>query len=70
MIKNNLYRWEPTNLQIDEIILAAYTNHSNRCFAYINSLDCPPQYIADMLTDLDESIMNSNPKFKGITSNL
>ena len=70
MPKNNFNRWEPTKLQIDEIILPAYTNLSKRCLAYIKELDYPPQYIADMLRDLAEAIMTSYPEFKGNNSTL
>ena len=67
---NNINRWEPTKLQIDNIILPAYTYLSKRCVAYINELECPPQYIADMLRDLAEAIMYSYPEFKGNSSDL
>ena len=58
---NNTNKWEPTKLQIDEIILPAYTSLSKKCVSYINQLDCPPQYIADMLRDLADAIMTSYP---------
>ena len=64
MQKKNLNRWEPTKLQIDEIILPAYTNLSKSCAAYIRELECPPQYIADMLRDLADAIMTSYPEVK------
>ena len=70
MSEKNTNRWEPTKLQIDEIILPAYTDLSKRCVTYIKQLECPPQYIADMLRDLDEVIMNSYPKFNGNNSDL
>ena len=64
MDKNITNRWEPTNLQIDDTILPAYTDLSNRCVAYINELECPTQYIADMVRDLADAIMTSYPKDK------
>ncbi len=64
MNKNNINRWEPTKLQIDDIILPDYTYLSNRCVTYINELECSPQYIADMLRDLADAIMTSYPKVK------
>ena len=64
MSKSNLNRWEPTKKQIDEIILPAYYDLSKRCISFINELDCPPQYISDMLKDLDEAIMTSYPEYK------
>ena len=62
MSNKNTNRWEPTKLQIDEIILPAYTDLSKRCVSYIKQLDCPPQYIADMLSDLANAIMTSYPE--------
>ena len=70
MIKNNLYRWEPTNLQINKIILPAYTDLYKRCVSYINDLDCSNKYIADKSRDLAEAIMTPYPEFKGNTSDL
>jgi len=70
MDKKNINRWEPTKLQIDNIILPAYTDLSKRCVSYINELECPPQYIADMLRDLADAIMTSYPEVKNNSSNL
>ena len=64
MSKSNLNRWEPTKKQIDEIILPAYSDLSKRCVSFIKELDCPPQYISDMLKDLAEAIMTSYPEHK------
>ena len=64
MPEKNTNRWEPTNLQIDEIILPAYTDLSKTCVSYIKKLECPPQYIADMLRDLAGPIMTSYPEVK------
>ena len=68
MSKKNTNRWEPTKLQIDEIILPAYTDLSKRCVSYIKQLECPPQYIADMLRDLADAIMTSYPEVKNKNS--
>ena len=70
MDKDNINRWEPTKLQIDNIILPAYTELSKRCVSYIKELECPPQYIADMLRDLADEIMTSYPEVKDNSSNL
>ena len=70
MSKNNYNRWEPTKKQIDNVILPAYTDLSKRCVSYIRELECPPQYIADMLRDLADAIMNSYPEVKDNNSNL
>ena len=68
MSEKNTNRWGPTKLDIDEIILHAYTNLSKRCVSYIKKLDCPPQYIADMLRDLADAIMTSYPEVKNKNS--
>ena len=70
MDKNNFNRWEPTKQQIDDIILPAYTDLSKRCVSYIKELECPPQYIADMLRDLADGIMTSYPEVKNNSPNL
>ena len=64
MSPKNLNRWEPTKLQIDKIILPAYTDLSKKCVSYINQLDCPTQNIADILRDISDAIMNSYPVIK------
>ena len=68
MSEKNTNRWEPTKLQIDEIILPAYTDLSKRCVFYIKQLECPPRYIADMLRDLADAIMTSYPEVKNNSS--
>ena len=68
MSEKNNNRWEPTKLQIDEIILPAYTELSKRCVSYIKKLECPTQYIADMLRDLADAIMTSYPEVKNENS--
>ena len=57
-------RWGLSKLQIDEIILPAYTDLSKRFVSYIKQLECPPQYIADILKDLADANMTSYPKVK------
>ena len=41
MSNKNTNRWEPTKLQIDEIILPAYTDLPKRIVAYIKEIECP-----------------------------
>ncbi len=64
MNKNITNRWQPTKRQIDDIILPAYSDLSKKCVSYIKELECPPQYIADMLRDLAEAIMTSYPEIQ------
>ena len=61
MLNNNTNKSEPTKFQIDEIILTAYTDLSKICFSYIKQLNCPLQYIADMLRDLADAKLTSYP---------
>ena len=68
MSEKNPNRWEPTKYQIDDIILDAYADLSKRSFSYIKKLECPPQYIADMLKDLADAIMTSYPEVKNKNS--
>ena len=70
MLEKNTNSWEPSNLQVDEIVLPAYTDLSKRCVSYIKQLECLPQYIADMLRDLADAIMTSYPEVKNNSSNL
>ena len=42
MNKSNLNRLEPTKLQIDEIIIPAYSDLSKNCVSNIKELKCPP----------------------------
>tara|TARA_B100001057_G_scaffold87694_1_gene83630 strand:- start:249 stop:461 length:213 start_codon:yes stop_codon:yes gene_type:complete len=69
MDKNNINKWEPTKLQINDIILPAYTDLSKRCVSSIKELECSPQYIADLLRDLADAIMSSYPELKDKSSN-
>ena len=59
MTIKNTDRREPTKLQIDEIILPAYTDLSKRSVSYIKQLQCSPEYIADTLSDLAYALMTS-----------
>ena len=64
MSEKNTNKWKPTKLQIDEIILPAYTDLSKSCVSHIKQLECPPQYIADMLNYIADAIMASYPEVK------
>ena len=59
MPKCNPNKWKPSELQLDEIILPIYTYLSKRCVFYIKDLECPQQYIADMLKNYAYAINNS-----------
>ena len=68
MSEKNNNRWEPTKVQIDEIILPAYNDFAKRCNSCIKQLECPSQNIADMLRDLADAIMTSYPEVKNKNS--
>ena len=61
-------RCELTKLQIDEVILPAYTDLLKRYVSYIKQLECSPKYITYMLSDLAETIMTSYPEVKDKSS--
>ena len=70
MSNKNTNKWKPTKFQIDEIILPAYSDLSKCCVSYIKQLECPPQYIADMLRDLADAIITSYPEVNDKNSTL
>ena len=64
-IKN---KWEPTQFQIDEIILPTYTDFSKSCVSYIKQPECQ-HYIGDKLRDLADAIVTSYPSVQDKNSN-
>ena len=54
--------WRPTQEQLDEIILPAYNEITKMSVSFINKLECPPEYVADMLRDVAEAIISSHPE--------
>ena len=49
MINTFRAKWEPTQEQIDNQILPAYTKLAKQSVLLINEFQCPPEYVADML---------------------
>ena len=47
--------WEPTEEQVDKIILPAMQGIAQQCAGYINELQCPPEFIALMLRDVADA---------------
>ena len=70
MKKNNLNRWKQTKLKIYDISLPSSTDISKKCLAYIKGIEFPPQYLADILIDLADTIMTSYPEVKKNSFNL
>ena len=58
----NEFNWNPTQEQLDKIILPAYTEITKLSVSFINKLDCPPEYVADMLRDVSDAIVSSHPE--------
>ena len=61
MNQNCSPKWEPTQKDIDDLILPAYTEMAKKSVEYINQFQCPPEYVADMLRDIADAIVSSHP---------
>ena len=57
--------WQPTDEQVDKIILPAMQGIAQQCAGYINELQCPPEFIAVMLKDVAEAFENPEPEGEG-----
>jgi len=56
-------RWKPTQNQIDDLILPAYTEMAKReCRIYSSKFHCPLGYVDDMLRDIADAIESSHPE--------
>ena len=58
MTNQNKETWEPTDQQVDQIILPAMQGIAQQCAGYINELQCPPEFIAVMLRDVADAFVN------------
>ncbi len=56
--------WQPTDQQVDKIILPAMQGIAQQCAGYINELQCPPEFIAVMLRDVADAFENPAPEGK------
>ena len=54
--------WEPTQDQIDNKILPAYTEMAKQSVHLINEVQCPPEYVADMLRDIADALIAAHPE--------
>ena len=54
--------WQLTQEQLDEMILPAYNEITKMSVSFINKLECPPEYVANMLRDVAEAIISSYPE--------
>ena len=55
-------KWEPTQEQIDNQILPAYTELAKQSVQLINEFQCPPEYVADMLRDIADALISAHPE--------
>ena len=55
MTDNSKDTWQPTDEQVDKIILPAMQGIAQQCAGYINELQCPPEFIAVMLRDIADA---------------
>jgi len=55
-------QWKPTQDQIDNLILPAYSEIAKKSVHYINELQCPPEYVADMLRDIAVALVSAHPE--------
>ena len=62
MINTFRAKWEPTQEQIDNQILPAYTEMAKQSVRFINEFQCPPQYVADMLRDIADALTSAHPE--------
>ncbi len=49
MTGKNKETWQPTDEQVDKIILPTIQAIAQQCAGYINELQCPSEFIALML---------------------
>ena len=56
--------WQPTDEQVDKVILPAMQGIAQQCAVYINELQCPPEFIAVMLRDVADAFENPEPEDK------
>ena len=54
--------WQPTDDQVDKVILPAMQGIAKQCAGYINELQCPPEFIAVMLRDVADAFENPTPE--------
>ena len=62
MTYTNKAKWEPTQEQIDNQILPAYTEMAKQSVQLINDFQCPPEYVADMLREIADALISAHPE--------
>ena len=59
------FKWQPTQEQLDRMILPAYTEMAKQSVAYVNKLGCSPEYVAYILRDNADALTSVHPKSEG-----
>ncbi len=54
--------WKPTQNQIDDLILPAYTEMTKKSVKFIKKFQCHPGYVAVMLRDIADALESSHPE--------
>ena len=67
-MSSNELNWHPTQDQLNDIVLPAYSDITKLSVSFINKLECPPEYVANMLRDIAEAIVSSHPDSKSSCS--
>ena len=62
MTDTNKETWQPTDAQVDKVILPAMQGIAQQCAGYINKLQYPLQFIAVMLRDVADAFENPAPE--------
>tara|TARA_Y100001968_G_scaffold318090_1_gene347865 strand:- start:1387 stop:1599 length:213 start_codon:yes stop_codon:yes gene_type:complete len=57
--------WQPTDEQVEKIILPAMQGIAQQCAGYINELQCPPEFISLMLRDIADAFDNPESEVEG-----
>jgi len=59
------FKWQPTQEQLDSMILPAYREIAKQSVAYVNKLGFSPEYVAYMLRDIADALTSVHPKLEG-----
>ena len=65
MIDHCEIKWQPTQEQLDSMILPAYTEIAKQSVAYVNKLGCSLEYVAYMLRDIADALTSFHLKSEG-----
>ena len=58
-------KWQPTQEQLDSMILLLYTEMAKQNVAYVNKFGCPPECVPDMLRDIADALTSAHLQSEG-----